>query len=258
MKEGDFIFLSASVPYRQGWTEGAEPVEIEEAVVSLARAVFARGGRLLFGGHPSISPLVSAVAGEYYPIDPARQVRPVVTFQSEWFRGQLPDETSEMHRMGFSAIEWTPKEESQKASLTMMRLWMLGKMPAYVGERNRLAPPQAMVVVGGMEGVLEEAAIFLRQRRDWNMGKPSPFYAFGSGGGAARRLIEHTEGWERQLRLIESVNEEDATELRVARATGELRGLEESWHTQHSTFESPTFRFPPYASMAQWLMDSLE
>src|SRR5262249_59078396 len=59
MNEGDVIFLSASVPIREGWAEDAQPAEIEEAIVSIARAVFARNGRLLFGGHPSVSPLVA-------------------------------------------------------------------------------------------------------------------------------------------------------------------------------------------------------
>jgi SLOG cluster3 family len=257
MKEGDFIFLSASVPYRPDWTEGAKPVEIEEAVVSLARAVFARGGRLLFGGHPSISPLVSAVAGEYYPIEPARQIRPVVTFQSEWFRGKLPDETWEMHRMGFSAIEWTPKEDGQRTSLTIMREWMLGKMPTDIRQRNRVTPPQAMVAVGGMEGILEEAAIFFRRRRGWDLVNLPPFYAFESCGGAAQRLIEPTDNWEGRLRLSQSVRDHDAMELRVAREAGELHGIEKGWRDQYATFESPEFRFLPYASMAQWLVDGL-
>jgi hypothetical protein len=257
MKEGDFIFLSASVPYRPEWTVAAEPVEIEEAVVSLARAVFARRGRLLFGGHPSISPLVSAVAGEYYRVDPARQIRPVVTFQSEWFRGKLPDETWEMYRMGFSAIEWTPKEESQRKSLTVMRECMLGKMPTDVRDRNHLTPPLAMVVVGGMEGILEEAAIFFRNRRDWNIEKPPPLYAFEKGGGAARRLVEPTDALERLLGLPDLVSTADAAELRAARATGELREVEKSWRTHYAPFESTNFRFPPYASMVQWLVDGL-
>ena len=55
MKLHDVIFLSASLPYRPPWAMEAQPTEIEQAIVSTARAVFARQGRLLFGGHPSIS-----------------------------------------------------------------------------------------------------------------------------------------------------------------------------------------------------------
>ena len=39
----DIIFLSASVPHRPEWVADSKPAEIEEAIISLARAVFARG-----------------------------------------------------------------------------------------------------------------------------------------------------------------------------------------------------------------------
>ena len=52
MRPGDIIFLSASVPVREGWTEDSRPNEIEDAIISIARAVFARKGRLLFTRSP--------------------------------------------------------------------------------------------------------------------------------------------------------------------------------------------------------------
>ena len=47
------------------------------------------------------------------------------------------------------------------------------------------APPRGMVAVGGMEGVRDEAAIFLKQRKGWNIFPQPEVYAFGSGGAAA-------------------------------------------------------------------------
>ncbi len=44
---------------------------IEEAVISLARAVFARGGRLAFWHDPVITPIVAGVALEYWVPSPA-------------------------------------------------------------------------------------------------------------------------------------------------------------------------------------------
>ncbi len=110
LNEGDVVFLSASVPTRRPFVDDAEPAEIEEAIVSVARAVFSRSGRMLFGGHPSVSPLIASIAGAYVAPDPDRPVtnRPIVTFQSEHFKHQLPNETWELHSMGWSAIEWTP------------------------------------------------------------------------------------------------------------------------------------------------------
>lgn len=62
------LLFSASVPaieraeiYRR--IEAAEA--IEEAVVSLARAVLSEGGTLVCGGHPTISPLLALVVREY-------------------------------------------------------------------------------------------------------------------------------------------------------------------------------------------------
>src|ERR1051326_4399648 len=143
MKPGDIVFVSASVPSRPGWTEEARPSEIEEAIVSLARAVFARGGRLLFGGHPSVSFLISSVAGEYFEPDPSRLIRPVITFQSELFRPFLPDETWLLYRMGWSSIEWTParyvgRDPDRSGSLRAMReVMLLGQdLPENVKKRN--------------------------------------------------------------------------------------------------------------------------
>jgi hypothetical protein len=66
---GKAIFLSASVPSpkRNEQYQRIEDAhfEIEQAVISLARAVFSESGQLVFGGHPAISLLVAMVAGEY-------------------------------------------------------------------------------------------------------------------------------------------------------------------------------------------------
>ena len=245
MKPGDIIFLSASVPSREGWREDARPAEIEEAIVSLARAVFARGGRLLFGGHPSISPLISSVAGEYFKPDEARTVRPVITFQSEFFKGGLPDETWLLYRMGWSSIEWTGKrpaggEPDREASLRWMREWMLlgPDLPQEVRMRNELAAPKAMVAIGGMEGVIDEARMFLEHARYWDGGERSKIYALASGGGAAARLLFTDDG-----------------ELRAAKKGGRIVDLERLWLERHrGAVRAP---FVPYASIVQYMLDNL-
>jgi hypothetical protein len=260
MKAGDIIFLSASVPYRKHWIEDAKSVEIEEAIVSVARAVFARQGRLLFGGHPSVSPLVAAVAGEYFPIEPARIVRPVITFQSEFFRENLPDKTWEMVRMGWSAIEWTPKRpggdrrSDREASLDEMRAWMLlaPETPEDIIARNDLRPPQAMIAVGGMEGVRDEAAIFLRFRTRWGSARRR-VYAFRSGGGAAARLLE-PESWQR----LWPEHRPDAGDLEVLRHAwwhNDIVSVEQRWWDANPV-TIPKLPLQPYAAMAQWLLDT--
>jgi hypothetical protein len=225
MKPDDIVFLSASVPYREPFVKSSRPSEIEEAIVSIARAVFARKGRLLFGGHPSVSPLIVAIAGEYYPPDPNRAVRPVVTFQSEHFEGKLPDETWQLFRMGWSSVQWTPRQpgetdkERQDNSLTKMRHWMLGpETPQEVIERHRLTTPRAMLAVGGMEGIFEEAKIFREYVK-------APVMAIKSGGGAAAEL--------------------------------DVPSLEHVWRAENTQLDLPELGYQPYAAMTQWLMDEV-
>jgi hypothetical protein len=263
MNEGDVIFLSASVPVRKGWVEDARPTEIEEAIVSVARAVFARKGRLLFGGHPSVSPLVAAVAGEYFAADPERRVRPVVTFQSRFYEGRLPDETTDMVKMGWSAIEWTPRQfgtddQDSRASLKLMRDCMLlgSGTPPEVIDRNRLSPPKAMIAIGGMNGVRDEAFEFLRNRQNWGF-RPLPgIYLFRSGGGAAARLLEgDTTGkrlWpdeQRDSNMFETLTE--------ALRNGGIIDVESAWRAQYGDNLPEGIPFEPYAVMAQWLLDTL-
>jgi len=264
MNKGDFVFLSASVPYREGWREDAKPAEIEEAIVCLARAVFTRGGRLLFGGHPSVSPLVASIAGEYYSADSQRSDRPVVTFQSEFYRGQLPDETWLMHRMGWSSIVWTPLvndasgNKDKNASLGVMREWMLlgSHAPSEVISVVELKPPRAMVAIGGMDGVRDETVLFLQQAKLWRVPERPRVFAIGSGGGAAQRLLAPL-GELRAALLFAEADRVSEMHLRAARETGDLVGLESVWQMHATEKALSDLPFQPYAAMTQWLMDSL-
>jgi hypothetical protein len=248
MRPGDIVFLSASVPYREGWTEDARSSEIEEAILCLARAVFRRRGRLLFGGHPSVSPLVASVAGEYFPPDPTRTIRPVVTFQSEFYRRDLPDETSLLYRMGWSSIEWTEEQfadgkRDKDESLRLMRECMLlgPELSDDVRKRNDMAPPKAMVAIGGMEGVMDEAVMFLEHAKHWDLQPPPIVYSIPSGGGAAARLLTPSD-----------------ERLSLARKSGHIVDLESLWRSQHAAALPENLPFVPYASVVQFMLDSLQ
>ena len=232
LSESQFVLLSGSVPDRYPFVAGARPTDIEEAIVSLARAVFSRGGRMIFGGHPSVSPLIASIAGTYFPPDPNRppHLRPIVTFQSEFFRDRLPDESWALYRMGWSAIEWTETvDQDRNASLLLMRRDMLG-VPGFSEaaiERNRIEPPRAMVAIGGMEGILEETRIILSES-SWDL----PLYAVASGGGAASQLARV---WPERVRGLEAVFQEANAAYLPPETSGPV----------------------PYAAMMQWLVDSL-
>jgi hypothetical protein len=190
---GKTVFLSASVPNemraeRYNRVEDAA-FEIEQAVISLARAVFSEGGRLVFGGHPAISPLVAMVVGEYREPRFAesaemRRSAPVEIYQSRAFEGYLPDDTLLMYRLGYASIHWVDAVDDEHfdpdafaenvqcpSSLKRMRETML-----------EAARPDAMVCIGGMEGLEDEVALALERRHRF------PIYVLERTGGAAALL----------------------------------------------------------------------
>jgi hypothetical protein len=189
------IFLSASVPSLARAAEFRRDkyaaFEIEQAVISLARAVFARGGRLVFGGHPSISPLVGIVAGEYRGPRQAEggekvPQASVVIYQSEAFRGHAQEDQLLLFKLDLTEVHWTEAVDEERfdpdaprdgppcpRSVEAMRQQML-----------REARPDAMVCVGGMEGVLAEVELFR------NLASGRKIFVLAETGGAARLLAE--------------------------------------------------------------------
>src|SRR4051812_11165727 len=102
---GRYVFLSASVPGKS--QEFAQFVDsataVDEAVLGLSRGIFAAGGRLVFGAHPSISPLVAKVGGEYSDrTDLFEGQPPVLIFQSKAFQQHIPDDTLRLERLGWA------------------------------------------------------------------------------------------------------------------------------------------------------------
>jgi len=143
---GRFIFLSASIPSGVRTTQDVEarPGGVADAVVAIVRGVLTGGGRLVFGGHPTISPLVLMVAAENSTRDPSR----VMIYQSRLFASLVTDETLRLEREGYATIRWTeavpgdsPEHGLERlASLEVMRTAMLHEVE-----------PVAAFFVGGME-----------------------------------------------------------------------------------------------------------
>jgi hypothetical protein len=186
---GRFLFLSASAPSRDLALYPRLQMEVEDAVINLARAVFTKGGRLVFGGHPSISPLVASVAREYMPPDPSspRLQRPIQVFQSEAYKKVIPLATRSLEDHGYAAIRWAEAKNGEefdpernksqcKSSLRFMREEMLK------------LEPLAMVAIGGMDGVAEEAGLFLEKTG-------GRVFALRSTGGVSGDLRKHTGEW---------------------------------------------------------------
>jgi hypothetical protein len=191
---GKSVFLSASFPSASrspDFFDSADPDEITQAVVALTRAVFASEARLVFGGHPTISPLIMDVSQDYLWQRSSRQPRPdplAVVYQSEVFRDFTSPATMRMMDENLSETIFTPTVAGESLpvagtpdpqlfprSLADMRSQMLGRQDLAAG-----------VFIGGMEGIREEAQTL----RELNPNVPQ-FYV-GAPGGAAQLLAQET------------------------------------------------------------------
>ncbi len=169
---GRHVFLSASFPSgkRAVAVSPFDAAGIADAVSAVVRAVLSNGGKLLFGGHPTISPLVLMIAQEL-------QVQDAVDiFQSEFFKKEVPEETDLLQSCGFGKIYWTENLQYRASSLDRMRRTMLGEFA------NNLA---GSVFVGGMDGITDEYNLVGEFR--------IPRIPISGPGGAAAKLTKDTK-----------------------------------------------------------------
>lgn len=138
----DAILLSASVPVvgRGDYHETANPFLIQCAVRELVISVI-RTYRIVWGGHPSITPMIWSICQDL-GVDYATSV---VLYQSRFFQDRFPEENQRFGNVVFT--DAIPND--REASLYEMRQAMVG--------RGDLV---AAVLVGGMDGVEAELAIF--------------------------------------------------------------------------------------------------
>jgi len=181
------VFLSASIPApqrEQKYLKNTDSNTIMKAIEALAKEALAHG-QLVFGGHPLISPIILGIAKRMDALSK------VGIFQSELFRQHIPVESQQ-----FPQLFWTRNVAgSRDASLLLMRE-IMASLPGH--EKRDLIPEglkddfldsveyTAGVFIGGMEGVEEEARIFMEKNPD------TPVFFMGSTGGAARILLENS------------------------------------------------------------------
>jgi hypothetical protein len=160
------IFLSASVPVigRGNYYETANPFLIQSAVREFVTV--ALGRRLLvWGGHPAITPMVWAVCEDLG----VSFAKAVVLYQSKFFADIFPEENQRFGNVVY--VDAVPKDKD--ASLLRMRKEMLSREDL-----------DKAVFIGGMEGILEEYALFTEfHPKAKILAVPAP-------GGAARQLAE--------------------------------------------------------------------
>lgn len=137
----DAIFLSASIPTPGREYYGtADPLLIHAAVRALAVLLLGRR-HIVWGGHPSITPMVSAACdglGVSY-------LNEVTLYQSRLFQKNFPKENSR-----FGNLVLVDEEADREASLMSLRKRMFGDFNY-----------TAAVFIGGMKGILDEHDMFV-------------------------------------------------------------------------------------------------
>ncbi len=249
--QGKTIFLSASIPNPERNPQYLRVkdahIKVEEAVISLARAIFVEDGRLVFGGHPTISPLIAMVAGEYltpqvaeshdthFGNEKEKNHESVLIYQSEAFREHTPYATLQLFQLGFASIRWIGTVDDERfdpsgssppcpKSMKSMRKRMLE-------ETN----PASMICIGGMEGVEEELEMFLE------ICKGKPVYTLAETGGAAAIIAKKSQNqkYDKYNKLIRTIDQE---------IINSLKKQQSQMKKEYEDIESPSLDHPDFFS----------
>lgn len=173
------IFLAASVPLPERdpkYIETADIVAIREAVIALCTVVLPTN-RLIWGGHPSITPLI------YYVMERLglKIQDHVWLYQSRFFESKFPKDNNK-----FENVILTANTGEIESSKLLMREKMLS---------NEFA---AGIFIGGMDGVEDEFRLFTKYHPG------IPVLPIGSTGAAAKVLYdENRETLALDRRLLE-------------------------------------------------------
>ena len=140
------IFLSASIPLPERdekYIGTADIIAIRDAVIALTTVVLPHH-RLIWGGHPSITPLVYYVMNKLH----LNIQEHITLYQSRFFEKSFPKDNDEFKNIVFTDII----DDDIEKSLLHMRNKMLDESEFYAG-----------IFIGGMEGVEEEYDMFIEK-----------------------------------------------------------------------------------------------
>lgn len=136
------VFLSASIPYPdrdKKFYDTADIVSIRDSVRALATVVIPKA-HLIWGGHPSITPLIRFVLDKMN----IELNKHVTLYQSLFFEGYFPPDN-----FAFENIVLTEKRNNRDESLDLMRSKLINENDFKVG-----------IFIGGMEGINYEYLMF--------------------------------------------------------------------------------------------------
>ncbi len=142
-KDLNKIFLSASIPYPERdkkYYDTADIIAIRDSVRALATVVIPKA-HLIWGGHPSITPLIRFVVDKMK----ISLKQHVTLYQSLFFEDKFPQDN-----FAFENVILTPKTQDLKESLSIMRKSLIEENNFCVG-----------IFIGGMEGINDEYEMFI-------------------------------------------------------------------------------------------------
>ncbi len=173
--EGLPVFLSASLPDALRGTDRA--LDLQGFLVAFVRGLLGAGGRLIFGGHPSVTPLVERVARDF------GQGR-IDLYQLTRYCEYAPPEIKAPQFV----VHWVDSDR-----LAPMRDRMIEKAEAavFVGGKTSDESPG-----DGSPGIRDEYDRFLRDHPE------SPTYLLGLLDGEATRLIAELGAEGREPNLL--------------------------------------------------------
>lgn len=199
---GKEILLSGSVPNADrkipNHNDGLKYIDllsqiqaqaINDSIGGLTAAIINWNGRLVFGGHPAVTPLVAQYAAAALDAsndeksDPLRRKYdspPIMVFQAKAFLGELVEEAKELQKENYAEFSWHGPSLEEQPDERKARIEGVKELREAMITRKELI---AMFVIGGMDGVQEEARLFSRQ---WNGSKP--IYVLTETGAAAELI----------------------------------------------------------------------
>ena len=158
------IFLSASIPYSERdkkYYDTADILAIRDAIRALATVVIPKA-HLVWGGHPSITPLIRFVMDSMS----ANVKEHITLYQSLYF-----EKFFSADNFVFENIVLTQKSDTQKESILIMREKMF--------EEHNF---KAGIFIGGMEGIEDEFEMF-------SISNPNAIILPIASTGAAARIV---------------------------------------------------------------------
>ncbi|WP_247234612.1 hypothetical protein [Telluribacter sp. SYSU D00476] len=208
------ILLSASVPserrskkYEENYIKIKNAqIQIEEAIIGLSRNIFQANGKIVFGGHPSISPLVAMIATEFRINMEIENIsrnegkeKPITIFQSRAYEKVIPNETINLFTLGYTNIVWTDAVSGEEFNPNIQGELQCEKSLELMRDKMINEQIDALVCIGGMEGVEREFEMF----REYHPRKP--VFLLKSTGGATKILADNYSNSD-NIRIIDNID----------------------------------------------------